>query len=151
MENGKDRRKLANIVIDSRAQLRLFVPFGLMLITSIVIMVLMYRQVGVMLNETLSAHDDTVALQTAAALTELSGRIFHIAGVGVVSMGMICLVTWLMYSHRIFGPVVPMRRHVANLRSGNFETEIKLRKFDEFKPLADDLNGLAAQLRESGK
>jgi hypothetical protein len=48
-----------------------------------------------------------------------------------------------LVSHRIYGPIVSIQRHIANLRSGNYSSRVHLRKEDEFQELARDLNELA--------
>ena len=53
----------------------------------------------------------------------------------------------LVITHRYLGPMVPIQRHVKNLLEGKFEHSIQLRKNDQFKELADDLNRLAARLQ----
>jgi len=65
-------------------------------------------------------------------------------------MGINCLVMWIMYSHRIFGPTVPIRRHIGALLSGDYQSRITLRKRDEFKDIAMDLNRLAEKLGGGG-
>jgi signal transduction histidine kinase len=60
----------------------------------------------------------------------------------------ICVViVWIQYSHRIFGPLVPISRHIAELRKGNYSSRVMLRKKDEMLDLKDILNQLAADLQ----
>ena len=56
------------------------------------------------------------------------------------------LVLSIYYTHRFVGPVVAFRRHVTNLRKGDFSSRVVLRKNDAFAALAEDLNMLASEL-----
>lgn len=50
-------------------------------------------------------------------------------------------------SHRIYGPIVQIRKHVQKLREGDYSSRVQLRDHDHFVELADDLNDLAADLQ----
>jgi signal transduction histidine kinase len=54
----------------------------------------------------------------------------------------------LMLSHRIYGPMIPIRNHVSKLINGDYSSRIHLRPSDEFKELASDLNALAERLNQ---
>lgn len=54
----------------------------------------------------------------------------------------------LSISHRLFGPIVPIRNFIAQLKSGNFAARGSLRKNDEFQDLMKDLNELAESLEK---
>lgn len=49
-------------------------------------------------------------------------------------------------SHRIYGPIVQMRKHVGRLMAGEYQSRVHLRDHDHFGELADDLNDLAQTL-----
>jgi signal transduction histidine kinase len=57
----------------------------------------------------------------------------------------------LTITHRYLGPMVQIRRHVRSLRDGNYDSIIVLRKNDEFRDIADDLNILAVKLKDIAK
>lgn len=52
------------------------------------------------------------------------------------------------YSHRLVGPIVPIRRYIRGMIAGDYSGAIKLRSNDELQDLAEDLNTLAQTLRE---
>jgi signal transduction histidine kinase len=58
------------------------------------------------------------------------------------------VVFWLCVriSHRFYGPMVPIRRHLVALRAGDYSKRLILRKDDEFRELEQLLNDLAADL-----
>jgi nitrogen fixation/metabolism regulation signal transduction histidine kinase len=51
-------------------------------------------------------------------------------------------------SHRIYGPLVPMLRHVESLQKGDYSARIKLRSGDEFQDLQTALNTLTEELQK---
>ena len=57
-------------------------------------------------------------------------------------------VLGLLMSHKVFGPLVPIRKLVEDMKSGKPVTPVVLRKNDEpvMKELADDLNELAQKM-----
>lgn len=60
---------------------------------------------------------------------------------------MIVLVA-TVYTHRMIGPTLPIMRHVKALKEGFYSHRVKLREYDCFQELADELNELAEILEE---
>ena len=52
----------------------------------------------------------------------------------------------ILFSHRIFGPMVPILRHIRMLSSGDYSQRIRIRKGDEFGEIVDALNELTEKL-----
>jgi HAMP domain-containing protein len=61
------------------------------------------------------------------------------------------LVGTIVVSHRYFGPVVALRRHIGALLNGEYEHRTHLRKSDELKELAADLNQLSEHFESRAK
>lgn len=53
-----------------------------------------------------------------------------------------------IYTHRLIGPTLPIRRHIKALRDGLYSHRVKLREHDGLQDVADDLNALAETLEE---
>jgi signal transduction histidine kinase len=53
-----------------------------------------------------------------------------------------------VYTHRMIGPVLPIMRHVNALKDGFYSHRVKLRRYDSFQELADELNTLAETLEK---
>ncbi len=53
-----------------------------------------------------------------------------------------------IYTHRLVGPVMPIRRHIKALRDGLYTHRVTLRRHDGLQDIADDLNDLARTLEE---
>lgn len=51
-------------------------------------------------------------------------------------------------THRIIGPMVPIRRQIQALTKGDYSARGKLRANDDFVDIMDDLNDLARALEE---
>lgn len=53
------------------------------------------------------------------------------------------------YSHRIVGPLIPIRNFLNKLIDGDYSARVRLREKDELKDLADHLNVLADRLQKT--
>ncbi len=53
-----------------------------------------------------------------------------------------------IYTHRLIGPTLPIRRHIKALRDGLYSHRVKLRQHDGLQDVADELNALAETLEE---
>ena len=60
---------------------------------------------------------------------------------------MIVLVA-TVYTHRMIGPTLPIMRHVKALKEGFYSHRVKLREYDCFQELVDELNELAETLEQ---
>jgi signal transduction histidine kinase len=142
----RPRRKVSNLVVDKGALLRLSIPFLIMAVVSIGIVMNISNRVMEALERT-----ELVGLENLAAMNalhELQKQMTTMGQFGLVVLAVSCLILWIVSSHRIFGPVIPMRRHVRKLVEGDYTSRIHLRAGDEFKELSDDLNHLAEVLEK---
>ena len=140
---ASNRRQVKNVIVDGRALLRLSAPFMVMLVASLGLVLTVYWQL-------LGAIVDVGPLEpaTTATLLHLSSTIQTTLVFGMPLLGCICFILWVVASHRIFGPVVPIRRQIENLGNGIYDQPVNLRKHDELKAIAADLNRLAEILRQ---
>lgn len=141
-----ERRKITGFVVDPAALMRLSIPFFALIIISVVTVMLIHRSISQTLVEAEVNFGGNAA--TVAALHGLLGRATMIGTFGLGIFGVAAILMWVVFSHRIFGPVVPIRRHVEKLIEGDFSSRIALRSADELKELAADLNRLAEKLSE---
>ena len=63
-----------------------------------------------------------------------------------ILMWAFCIMVGVLVTHRIFGPVVPIVRHIKNLAEGDYSSRIHLRSGDSMNEIADALNELAETL-----
>lgn len=143
---SRNQRSAKNILIRPREQLRFAVVFfaaSSALLTAYVVVVL------TSLMSTLSTivHQyDLPPEVLPTLLNSLQWSVFFVALFGVVlTLGMLAMGVTL--SHRIFGPLIPMGALISKLKAGEYGARADLRKNDEFKELAGDLNDLAEKLQ----
>lgn len=141
-----NRRRLTNITVDSAALVRLSVPFFMLLIASLVTIKLVDWQMADAISQL--EFTTTEGALNFSKIVNAHTTATYIAMGGITMLGCFSFGMWLMLSHRLFGPTVPIRRHIARLRAGDYGSRIKLRKRDEFKIIAEELNLLAETLQE---
>jgi len=140
-----NRRKISNAVIDSKAQLRAFVPLLILFLWSFGTILMIYRRVLSFIGEFSLEGGD---VQARVSMADLSNQVSNLAVIGICGMAILSVSLWIIFSHRIFGPMVPIQRQVDKLIDGSYEGEIQLRKHDEFKDLAAGVNELTRALKE---
>lgn len=52
----------------------------------------------------------------------------------------------VLVSHRVYGPLIPIVRHIRKLAEGDYASRVRLRKGDELEEVAGALNELAEKL-----
>jgi methyl-accepting chemotaxis protein len=89
--------------------------------------------------------DYPVEEQTKAArmLLTLHKSIWPALGTVILIMGAVSI----FITHKIAGPVYRFKKVLAEVSAGNLDISIKLRKRDDLKDLAEEMNGLIAELR----
>ncbi len=78
------------------------------------------------------------SLRTATFTTVIVGALF---GIVSVSLGIIL-------THRLVGPMVPIRRIIHQLAEGQYGVQARLRSKDDFQDIMNDLNHLSLKLSE---
>ena len=64
----------------------------------------------------------------------------------VYTVMMVVLIT--VYTHRMIGPTLPIMRHIRALNDGFYSQRVRLRRYDCFQEMADELNKLAEALEK---
>lgn len=140
----RNRRKISGIVVDQAALLRFSIPFLVSIVANLVIMKWINSQIFKEINFEMNSESEA----NVAAL----GRVLETATTtqmwGIAAVSLLSFLLWVIYSHRIFGPTVPILKQIENLRSGKYDSQIKLRDRDELKDIADALNKLTEALRD---
>ena len=144
MFKRNSRRKVGNIIVDSQSLLRLSVPFFVLLISLLTLVLFIGWQASRLLLDIESLQPEVIY-----KLQNYTASIMNTLIWGEFLFGSLCFFLWVIYSHRVLGPMVPIRRHIQNLIKGDYDSKINLRKRDEFKNVADDLNKLAEVLKNS--
>lgn len=144
MSQTVNRRKISTVMIDPRAFGRFSIPFILLLLANLLLMIAVNRHAARMIEMM-----EIVDPGSIAAINQITDDLTRILMVGMGIFTLMLFGLWAFVSHRIFGPSVPIRRHIAKLIEGDYTTRITLRQKDEFKDVAEDLNRLAERLQKS--
>ena len=142
-----ERRKARNLLLRPTLQMKLPLytlllsfTFGLL---ALLLFYIYFEQLYVMMleNTTQGSYLRTaVSIQTSNFLEATSmlliGYIFLMVAVTSI------------YTHRIIGPTVALKRHIRALKDGLYSHRVQLRKHDELKDMAADLNELAEILEQ---
>lgn len=70
---------------------------------------------------------------------------------GATILSLTTFALGIIMSHRVFGPMIPIKRQIEDLRQGRYSARGRLRQKDEFHDVMDALNDLAASLEEKQK
>lgn len=145
MRPAENRRKISNLGINPQAQLRFGVPFITLLLVSFAVINTTFFQIYQLRG---AAAGDLTYSAFLGPLTNVMNQIVFVSSLGMVLIGILSVVFWITYSHRLFGPVVALRRQITALKEGRYEARCKLRAKDELKELAEELNALAEILQK---
>lgn len=66
----------------------------------------------------------------------------------ILLSGGACFIFAIILTHRFYGPMVPVLRHIEELRKGNYSSRIRLRQTDELQDLSEKLNALTEELEK---
>lgn len=141
----QNRRTVLGTAVNPAKQIRyafLFVGGGMLMLTVFIAATIYYIRETVVAFELAYRLDHEV---TAALMDSLTGMLTLAFMVAAVFSILSIVLGWQM-SHRFYGPVIPLLRHIEELRNGNFSSRVKLRRGDELMELQEALNGLAEML-----
>lgn len=144
MAKHRHVRKLRNYFIDPRVQIRFFVPYfiQLILVAALIEAILYYN------SQILREAIPELGPQSSALISEMFVRLTVASAIALVVIAIVGFLILLVQSHRILGPMIPMTRFIRGLTQGQYKNDLVLRKNDEFKVVADELNALARSLRK---
>lgn len=147
MANGDGapkKRRLRNYLVRPRQQVRIMfvvLSFGILSITFVTGYFMYY-------NVTLVAEMRQREPIAAVLLGNFISPMFQKIIAGQILLWVISVVVGLVITHRIYGPLVPILRHIRRLNSGDYASRVHLRGKDEMGELAEALNELAATLEK---
>lgn len=142
-----ERRKAANFLLNPRLQLRL--PLHIVLLsctfTGAVMLTgyLYFEQLYVMMIESSPQGEYLQASVKQQTTNFIELSVSLMIGYVVLVIGVS-----LLYTHRIIGPTIAIRRHIRAMKEGLYSHRVCLRKHDELKELARELNELAGILEQ---
>lgn len=139
------KRTFMGLLVRPQKQLRfalLFMGGALLSIAALVALT------AIVFNHTLKNLSDTqkLELDIGFLLRDTMMFPFFILIIGAFLIGVFAIFLGIRISNRIYGPLVPLLRHIQNLRQGIYSSRVILRRNDELTELRDALNELAATL-----
>jgi HAMP domain-containing protein len=150
MDRKENRRTLRGLIVRPNEQLKwaVSVTGASVVITGVLLIV-----VGLSFKSLVDRWKEMgdVDPELAAVLNNslMPGLLEMIGALVLVAALMVILL--IKTSHRYYGPLVPIQRHIENLIKGNYDTRIHLRKGDELTELSASLNKLAETLKAGKK
>jgi len=83
-----------------------------------------------------------------AVLAGILSKIYLRLSIGFVILLPIAIISAILASHKIAGPLVRIKRSLNQLIGGNYNLFVKLRKGDHLQDVADLLNKLSESLKK---
>lgn len=71
--------------------------------------------------------------------------------IAIIITGTLTIIVTLFISHRIAGPLYRLEKDINEVKNGNLDIEIRVRKDDEFQDLAKSLNQMIKSIRDTRK
>lgn len=145
---SKSQRKIGNFIIDPAGQMRLLAPFLMYLVVTVGMILAITFRFKVSLED-LALIVPTENKLAVEKLDALGTQLFMICLGGVILSGLMCLLSWAITSHRVFGPMIQIKRKIESLRDGDYESDFPVRKYDEFQEVARALDHLTKVLKSA--
>src|SRR4051812_709343 len=135
------RRRYYRLLVQPLAQFRLFAPFFVFMVAwTAVLMLTAWVYKGMV--DKISGPAQSLTPYDVQNLQALNKTMFQIFMWGGSVSIMACFGFYLVFSHKVFGPIVQIHRHIKMLTEGNTDGVVKLRANDEFEHLAEAVNEL---------
>ena len=151
MEDRKDsRRPVSGRLVRPRQQLKyamILVCGGIVAQSLIIGAVVYFMNQSIATITAKSNLDPEVIAVITNAITNSLVLVMLVA----TAVAMAAILIGVKLSHRIYGPMIPFRRHIDELKDGNFGSRIRLRKDDDLLEIRDALNDLAITLEDRYK
>jgi len=72
--------------------------------------------------------------------------VIYLVLTAIIMAGVICVT--MLYSHRVVGPLVGLRRVISAINGGDLTAKAVLREKDAIKPMADAINDMVTAYRQ---
>lgn len=146
-EGSRNRRSVKNIIVSPKQQLRysLVLVVGSCLTLALFVGVLIFQ-----INQTITtlglaySLDAEVVEAIQKSLSSALWMAMILAALSILSS----LALAIRLSHKIYGPMVAIKRYLDTLMSGDYKARLNLRQGDDLLELRDALNQLAETLEK---
>ncbi len=146
-EEGQNRRSVKNVLVSPKQQLRysFVLVIGSCLTLALFVGVLIFQ-----INQTISTLG--IAYRLDPEVIEAIHKSLNSALVMAMILAALTIISSLALSirlsHKIYGPVVSIKRYLQTLMSGDYKARLTLRQGDDLLDLRDALNQLAEALEK---
>jgi signal transduction histidine kinase len=139
------KRTFLGMIVRPQKQMRFALMFAGGALLSIAALVAL---TAIVFNHTLKnlADSQKIDLEIGFLLRDTMVWPFFVMITGVFFIGSFVVFLSIRLSNRIYGPLVPLMRHIQNMKQGVYSSRVVLRQNDELTELRDALNELAAIL-----
>ena len=142
-----ERRKASNLLLKPSLQMKLplytlILSFTFGLVALLLFYVYFEQLYAMMLENT------TQESYLRAAVSLQTSNFIEAASMLLAGYILLMVAVTTIYTHRIIGPTVALKRHIKALKDGLYSHRVQLRKHDELKDMAADLNELAEILEQ---
>jgi len=146
----KARRRLANLLIQPNAQLRL-AGLTMFFFLSAALAYNLSHYYYFRSYSDLMLQEIHISAKTANYIISKQ-KIFLILDVGLTMvLAIVGTLFFITISHRTFGPVISIKKFINKLIDGDYDGKLILRKNDELKDISNLLNRLAGKLKKLKK
>jgi signal transduction histidine kinase len=141
------KRKLSNFMLQPLLQIRLgFYNILLSLAFCLALVAIFYVNFNKFYDLVLELTDLREEV-TDILRSYVQGLVGWVA-IGTTIYFFITVAVSVFFTHRLVGPTYAFRRHIRELKNGNYGSRVVLRKGDAFQEVAEDLNDLAVTLEQ---
>lgn len=146
-QDGRNRRSFKNIMVNPKQQLRysFVVVTGCCLSVIAFLMVVVFQVKQTMATLAVAYRLDTEVVTAIQSALTSAVYVSILLAVGVTFLS---VLVGIRLSHRIYGPVVAIKRHIGALTEGDYKVRLTLRKHDDLLEIRDSLNQLAEALEQ---
>ena len=143
----RNQRKLQNLVVRPRLQLKLGLSFMLVggLILSVIGLYVLYLLADV---QQIMGANARLDFQSQTQINDLLLRCVEVVVQGFIVFILASFVFAIVVSHRVSGPQVAISAYIEQLKQGNYDHKRALRDRDELQDIMLALNELAAILEK---
>lgn len=144
MTQYKHKRKIINFILNPGFQFRQGLYFFLFVFLS---SVLVQWLTFVSLRNAIVKYQ--VNRDTSDLLAWIDPSITALGGEYFIFLGLFAVIGFafgIFITHKVIGPTIAMKRLIRNLKDGEYGNQIYLRKGDQLRDLAEELNNLSIHL-----
>jgi len=144
------RRRFKNLLQRPRAQVRYILYF---LASGTLLMILAFTFVLYLLSDLVGSMAMVTGLGDGVRESIQRAMIsaWIVFSIVLLIFSLLSVLTGLIITHRIFGPIVPIMRQIDSIKRGDYTARGKLRDEDELQDVMQSLNELAEVLEKKAK